>query len=291
MSFDTQSSEDRSTWTPERPKLVIDAKKKTSEWQERGDNEDDVVGDDEGGKIMRKAIRDQLAAQEQEKARRAAMEKAKPPEPSLDDVERAKLDGLRARLAELQAAGQAIPAWKKFAESFGVGSEVARNAKDVTETVRQLKLQENVVTDLGGVPSHDGLVASMRQKTGRETLGLSFVASSEALQEIFRMLGNKAIGERISDRFSYYFHETGTRSAYGDKVRAFLESNAASGNPVQKKWAREGLKVLEESDASSKRYRDFVRAMPILPRRDNDDRSDGIHTPAHIDSQGDEMAA
>lgn len=290
MSIDTQSLEDRAKWTPERPKLEIDAKKKTSEWKERPSAENDVVGDDEGGKIFHKAVRDQLDAQEQEKARRAAMEKAAPSEPSLDDLERTKLDGLRARLVELQAAGQAIPAWKKFAESYGVGSEVERNAQSISELTYQIKNQEYLVSDLGGVPSHDGLVASMREKTGRELFSLSFDKSTEALQEVFRMLGNKAIGERISDRFSYFFHDTATRIAYGDKVRKFLDSCASSGTSLQKKWAREGLKVLDESDASSKRYRDFLRAMPLQPKEDHDNNVDVKRLP-NDDSQGDELAA
>ncbi len=244
MNLDSQSSEDRAKWTPERPQLVIDVKKKINkaEWTKKDSVENDSLEPDE--RVTLRAYKDEIAKQNQEKARRAAIEKALPAEPSIDDAERAKLDGMRAKLEELRAAGQAIPKWKRVAEQLGIGSDVSRNRERIAEAERRMKDQEFLVGVLSVVPTFESEIAAVRAAS--DSKKFFFLSdSAQPLREVFRALGNKEIASDIGRRLADQF-DADRRVVYGDPLMDLLKNRAAGGNPVDRKWTQGGMRLLAE---------------------------------------------
>ncbi len=248
---------------------------------------DDAMDGDHKDAVVRQAMREQIAVQE--KARRTAVERASSAEPSIDDEERAKLDGLRARLAEAKSAAEGTAGWKKFLARFVSGTDVEKSREQISLLEKQVKDQEYLLRDLAGVASYDGLVRAMHDRQDDGLLALPLGEPKQSFAEIFRMLGNKEMTGRIDARLSVTNADPEFVSRTDD-VRKFLENRAGGGSPVDRKWAMEGLRLLAECDGAAKRYRAYLRS---IPRKRTEDRGERVVPGIFFgtDSQGEEISA
>jgi hypothetical protein len=80
-----QRSEDHSKWTPETPRLVIDAKKQSSTWAAKETVKDDAIDPDDDGEALREAIKIEEA---RKKAMNLAEQAGLGPESGMEALQR-----------------------------------------------------------------------------------------------------------------------------------------------------------------------------------------------------------
>ncbi|NBS41925.1 hypothetical protein EBS80_04700 [bacterium] len=170
-------------------------------------------------------------------ARRAAVERAKPSRPSVDEAEQGRLEELRRQLEAARRAVESAPAWKRWAASVFPRTELARQNAAIFRLATEIRAQEDLVRDLADVLPIDSIVEAMRDRVSvsEEQMAMAFRQIRQAL-EVPRLFGRSDIPRTNEERAA---------------ARKSLERMAASGGKSRAKWADAGLRLLSGYEAAN----------------------------------------